>query len=116
MNPTSSRPTLDSLTNPVIISRSATVALWRVLNALRDGWFLEKRLRHVARMIAGEARAQSLTIEEMLIALKAEWPRLLECRRVPEEADLHMIAERLVSFCSDEYRLAVAPQSGRAAS
>jgi hypothetical protein len=86
-----------------LVSRSATVALWRVLNALRDGWFLEDRLRDVARMIAADARARGLRAEQMLVALKREWPKLLECRRVPAEAELHMLAERLTSFCIHEY-------------
>jgi hypothetical protein len=86
-----------------IVSASAAVALWRVLNALRDGWFLEKRLRGVARMIAEDARARGLRAEQMLVALKRDWPRLLESRRVPDEASLRVLAERLVSFCILEY-------------
>ncbi len=86
-----------------IVSASAAVALWRVLNALRDGWFLEKRLRDVARMIAGDARARGLRAEQMLVALKRDWPRLLESRRVPDEASLHVLSERLVSFCIHEF-------------
>src|SRR5215208_1716794 len=74
------------------VSRSTTVALLRVINALRDGWFLEKRLRDVARMIAHDARAHGLRAEQMLIALKRDWPKLLERRRVPGEAELHMLA------------------------
>jgi hypothetical protein len=86
-----------------VISRSATVAIWRVLNALRDGWFLEKRLRHVARMIVEEAHRQRIDADQMLAALRDEWPRLLERRRVPEEEDLHMVAERLATFCKSEF-------------
>src|SRR6187549_103777 len=55
-----------------LVSPSATVGLWRVLNALRDGWFLEKRLRDVARMIAGDARGRRLRPEQMLVALKRD--------------------------------------------
>ena len=86
-----------------LVSASTAVALWRVLNALRDGWFLEKRLREVARMIAGDARARGLRAEQMLVALKRDWPKLLERRRVPDEGNLHMLSERLVSFCIHEY-------------
>jgi hypothetical protein len=86
-----------------LVSPSATVGLWRVLNAMRDGWFLEKRLRNVARMIAGDARAGGLRPEQMLVALKRDWPKLLEGRRVPHEGELHMLSERLVSFCIHEY-------------
>lgn len=88
---------------PSILSRSTTVALWRVLNALRDGWFLEDRLRNVARMIVADARPHGLRAEELLIALKREWPRLVECRRAPNEVQLRMLAERLVTFCIHEF-------------
>jgi hypothetical protein len=86
-----------------LVSPSAKVGLWRVLNALRDGWFLEKRLHDVARMIATDARARGLRAEQMIIALKRDWPKLLERRRVPGEGELHMLSERLVSFCILEY-------------
>ena len=85
------------------MSRSATVALLRVINALRDGWFLEKRLRDVARMIAADARDHGLRAEQMLVALKREWPVMLERRRVPGDDELGMLAERLVSLCIQEY-------------
>lgn len=93
----------DEPAGTTLVSPSATIGLWRVINALRDGWFLEKRLRDVARMIAGDARARGLRAEQMLVALKRDWPRLLERRRVPGEAELSMLAERLVSFCIQEY-------------
>jgi hypothetical protein len=86
-----------------IVSASAAVALWRVLNALREGWFLEQRLREVARLIADDARARGLRAEQMLVALKRDWPRLLETRRLPDEASVRALAERLVSFCIHEY-------------
>jgi hypothetical protein len=86
-----------------VINHSATVALWRVLNALRDGWFLEKRLRNVARMIVEEAHRQHLDVDQMLAALRAEWPRLLERRRIPVEEDLQMVADRLTAFCRAEF-------------
>jgi hypothetical protein len=90
-------------TDTSLVSPSATVGLWRVLNALRDGWFLERRLREVARMIAGDARTRGLRAEQMLVALKRDWPKLLEGRRAPPEGELHMLSERLVSFCIHEY-------------
>jgi hypothetical protein len=86
-----------------VINHSATVALWRVLNALRDGWFLEKRLRNVARMIVEEAHRQHLDVDQMLAALRAEWPRLLDRRRTPVEEDLQMVADRLTAFCRAEF-------------
>jgi len=90
-------------TGGTFVSASATVAIWRVLNAMRDGWFLEKRLRDVARMLAADARARGLRAEQMLVALKRDWPKLLEHRRVPGEAELSMLCERLVTFCIVEY-------------
>ena len=90
-------------TETTLVSASATVGLWRVINAMRDGWYLEKRLREVARMIASDARAKGLRAEQMLVALKRDWPKLLERRRVPGEAELHMLCERLVTFCIVEY-------------
>lgn len=93
----------DEPTGTTLVSPSATVGLWRVLNALRDGWFLEKRLRDVARMIAADARTRGLRAEQMLVALKRDWPKLLERRRVPGEAELGMLSERLVTFCIHEY-------------
>lgn len=93
----------DEPTGTTLVSASATVGFWRVLNALRDGWFLEKRLRDVARMIAVDARTRGLRAEQMLVALKRDWPKLLDRRRVPGEAELSMLAERLVSFCIQEY-------------
>jgi hypothetical protein len=95
--------TSESPAEATLVSPSATVGLWRVLNALRDGWFLEKRLRGVARMIAEDARARGLRAEQMIVAIKRDWPKLLERRRVPGEAELHMLIERLVSFCIHEY-------------
>jgi len=91
-----------------LVSPSAAVGLWRVLNALRDGWFLEKRLRDVARMIAVDARARRLRPEQMLVALKRDWPKLLEGRRTPDDAELRTVCERLVTFCIHEY---YAPES-----
>ena len=90
-------------TETALVSPSATVGLWRVLNALRDGWFLEKRLRDVARMIAADARTRGLRAEQMIVALKRDWPKVLERRRVPGEGELAMLCERLVSFCIVEY-------------
>ena len=95
--------TTDAPAETALVSPSATVGLWRVLNALREGWFLEKRLRDVARMIAADARSRGLRAEQMLVALKRDWPKLLERRRVPGEAELAMLCERLVSFCIVEY-------------
>jgi hypothetical protein len=86
-----------------VLTHSATVALWRVLNALRDGWFLEKRLRSVARMIVDEAHRQQLDADQMIAALRAEWPRLLERRRMPVEEDLQMVADRLSAICRSEF-------------
>jgi hypothetical protein len=86
-----------------ILTRSANAALCRVLNALRDGWFLEKRLRAVARMIVDEAHRQRLDADQMLAALMEEWPRLLASWRVPGEADVQMVAERLKGFCKVEF-------------
>ena len=90
-------------TGTTFVSASASVGIWRVLNAMRDGWFLEKRLRDVARMIAADARARGLRAEQMLVALKRDWPKLLEHRRVPGEAELGLLCERLVTFCIVEY-------------
>lgn len=90
-------------TDTSLVSPSAMVGFWRVLNALRDGWFLEKRLRDVARMIAADARTRGLRPEQMLVALKRDWPKLLEGRRAPQEGELHMLSERLVSFCIHEF-------------
>ena len=98
---------LESMSEPsteaTLVSPSATVGIWRVLNALRDGWFLEKRLRGVARMIADDARGRGMRAEQMIVAIKRDWPKLLERRRTPGEAELHMLVERLVSFCIHEY-------------
>jgi hypothetical protein len=85
------------------LSRSTAVALWRVLNAMRDGWYLEKRLRDVARLIAADARSRGLRAEQMVVALKHEWPTLLERRRVPAEEELGLLAEKLTSLCIHEY-------------
>lgn len=85
------------------LSRSTAVALWRVLNAMRDGWYLEKRLGDVARMIAVDAHTRGLRAEQMVVALKHEWPTLLERRRVPAEAELELLAEKLTSLCIQEY-------------
>ena len=93
----------DQAPETTFMSESATVGIWRVLNAMRDGWFLEKRLREVARMIAADARARGLRAEQMLVAIKRDWPKLLEHRRVPGEAELSMLCERLVTFCIVEY-------------
>ena len=101
--PAELEPTEEPPENAALMSPSATVGLWRVLNALRDGWFLEKRLRDVAQMIAADARARGLRAEQMIVAIKRDWPKLLERRRVPEEGELHMLSERLVTFCIAEY-------------
>jgi len=93
----------ESPTGVTFMSASATVGLWRVLNALRDGWFLEKRLHAVAKVIADDARARGLRAEQMIVAIKNDWPKLLERRRLPAEGELHMLSERLVSFCIHEY-------------
>ena len=90
-------------TGTTFVSASAMVALGRVLNAMRDGWFLEKRLREVAGMIAADARARGMRAEQMLVALKRDWPKLLERRRLPGEAELSMLAERLATLCIVEY-------------
>jgi hypothetical protein len=102
-NPASPLPAPTERASAGIITRSANAALCRVLNALRDGWFLEKRLRAVAHMIVEEAHRQRLDADQMLLALKLEWPKLLESWRVPGEADVEMVAERLVGFCKVEF-------------
>ena len=113
MNDRSSIAALERSTDEQIaasfVSRSTAVALWRVLNAMRDGWYLENRLRDVARMIATDALAQGLRAEQMIVALKREWPTLLERRRVPGEAELELLAERLTSLCIHEYYASRAP-------
>ncbi|HEV7993437.1 MAG TPA: hypothetical protein VGP25_16545 [Gemmatimonadaceae bacterium] len=88
----------------VVFSRSAATALGRVLNAMRDGWFLERRVRHVARMIAEEAHRQRLDADEMLAAMRREWPTVLGQRGVPDESGLRMLVEHLVRFCLEELR------------
>jgi len=87
-----------------VISRSATAGLWRVLNAQREGWFLERRLRHVARMIAEEAHRQGLDADGMLVAMRSEWPAVLEQRRVPDEHGMLVLIQHLVRFCLEELR------------
>ena len=86
-----------------VLTRSATSALCRVLNAMRDGWFLEKRLRQVARMIADEAHHQRLDADQMLTALREEWPRLLASRRLPGDEDVQLVIDRLAGFCRNEF-------------
>ena len=93
----------DEPTGATFVSASAMVALGRVLNAMRDGWFLEKRLRDVAQMLAADARARGMRAEQMLVAIKRDWPKLLERRRLPEESELNMLAEQLTSFCIHAY-------------
>jgi hypothetical protein len=87
-----------------VISRSATAALWRVLNALREGWFLERRLRHVARMIAEEAHRQGLDADGMVVAMRREWPTVLQHRPAPDESKLHVLTQHLMRFCLEELR------------
>jgi len=104
------QPSLDRQRNAAprshdaVISRSATAALWRVLNAQREGWFLERRLRHVARMIAEESHRQGLDADGMLVAMRREWPSVVAQRRVPEEHGMHMLVQHLVRFCLEELR------------
>jgi hypothetical protein len=88
----------------VVFSRSATAALGRVLNALRDGWFLERRVRNVARMIAEEAHRHRLDADEMLAAMRREWPTILAHRSVADESGLRMLVDHLVRFCLEELR------------
>lgn len=94
-----------------VISRSAAAALWRVLNALREGWFLERRLRHVARMIAEESHRQGLDADGMLVAMRDEWPSVVERRHVPDESKLHVVTQHLVRFCLEELRAKRAPSA-----
>jgi hypothetical protein len=98
----------------VVISRSAAAALWRVMNALREGWFLERRLRHVARMIAEEAHRQGLDADGMLVAMRQEWPSVVEHRDVPDESKLHVLTQHLVRFCLEELRARRAPNAAAA--
>ena len=97
-----------------VISRSSAMAVRQVLNAFRDGWLLENRLRRAARMIAEDARRQGLRAEQMVVVLKREWAGLADVRRAPmDEGMVREFARRLVSLCIHEfYALAVGP--GRA--
>lgn len=97
-----------------VISRSATAALWRVLNALREGWFLERRLRHVARMIAEEAHRQGLDADGMVVAMRQEWPAVLEHRPAPDESKMRVLTQHLMRFCLEELRAKRAPGAAAA--
>jgi hypothetical protein len=97
-----------------VISRSATAALWRVLNALREGWFLERRLRHVARMIAEEAHRQGMDADGMVVAMRRELPLVVERRHVPDESKLLVLTQHLVRFCLEELRAKRTPGAAAA--
>ena len=81
-----------------MISRSTAAAVRRVLHALRDGWLPEDHLRRAAQMIAADARRHDLRAEQMVVALKSEWPTLADVRRAPDAGDARVLAGRLVTL------------------
>ena len=87
---------------PVAPSRTTLMMIRRVLHAYREGWLLEGRLAAAARMAAEDARQQGLPAERMLIALKQEWARLEEARRLPA-LDAHDLLSALISLTIRAY-------------
>jgi hypothetical protein len=87
----------------VIISRSAAMTVRRTLHALRDGWLLEDRLRRAARMIAEDARRHRACAEQMVVALKREWPVWVDSPQLSRDARAQDLARRLVTLSIHEF-------------
>jgi hypothetical protein len=80
-----------------VVSRSALMALRRVLHAYREGWLLEDRLAAVARMVAEDARQNGFGPAPMLVALERAWAGLAEVRGLPAR-EARALRDRLVTF------------------
>ncbi|HEV3486856.1 MAG TPA: hypothetical protein VG106_15705 [Vicinamibacterales bacterium] len=58
--------------------------------------------RAPARLMCDDARARSLQVEELLIALKRVWASLADDERVPRVESIRLLS-RLVTICVEEF-------------
>jgi hypothetical protein len=86
-----------------VISRSTASAARQLLHALGDGRVLDDRIRRAARMVAGDARRRGLSADQMLVALKREWPGPTGGPRIPDGDHVRDLARRLVTLCIHEF-------------
>jgi hypothetical protein len=61
-----------------------------------DSW------RVAARLMCDDARARSIQVEELLIALKRTWAVLVDAERIPRAHSSRLLA-RLVTICVQEF-------------
>ena len=84
------------------LSRSALMAVRRVLHAYREGWLLDDRLAAAARMIADDAQREGLPAARMIVLLKQAWTALDEVRwGAPVE--LQQLLSRLLTLSIASY-------------
>jgi hypothetical protein len=94
-------------------SQSTTTAMRRVLNAYREGWMLDGRMRDTARLVAEDAHRRGLDAVRTIIAVRGAWVQLEELRRVVPDEDARDLLSRLISCTIEEfYRMpAAAPRA-----
>ena len=94
-----------------VLSLSTTTAMRRVLNAFREGWVLDGRVRDTARLIAEDAHRAGLDAVRMIVAVRAGWTQLDELRRIVPDDDARALMSRLISCAIEEFYLV--PAAGR---
>ena len=85
------------------MSSATTAAIRHALEAGADGGLTDSDLRPAARMVCDDARASGLRAEQMLVALKTEWGRLLENSAVPRGTERIDLTGRFITLCISEF-------------
>ena len=63
----------------------------------------DAEIRQALRVISEEARAESLKVEQEIVALKRVWESLPEVRRASDRQEQARLLERVVTLCIEEY-------------
>ena len=86
-----------------MISDETLTALRIALQQRLSGATGDAEIRQALRAMSEEARAESLHVEQVIVALKRVWESLPEVRRATDRQEQNRILERAVTLCIQEY-------------
>ena len=86
-----------------MISDETLTALRIALQQRLSGATGDAEIRQALRAMSAEARAESLRVEQVIVALKRVWESLPEVRRASDRQEQNRLLERVVTLCIQEY-------------
>jgi hypothetical protein len=86
-----------------VISDQTLTELRVALQQRLGGSTSDAEIRQALRAMSEEAHAESLKVEQVIVALKRVWESLPEVRRASDRLEQNRVLERVVTLCIEEY-------------